>query len=114
MAFNNSSKIDYLQAFTIANGESESNVLDLQGDSITALITPAFDGTNVAVQASTTIDGTFMPVYDSDGVAVEIPITGPGYNLADPLSTMQLRFVKLVSDATQTADRTLTVAAQPI
>lgn len=66
-------------------------------------------GTAMTFQASSTVDGTYVPVYDSDGNAISITIasdTYVGITGASAAALAAVKFLKLVSGTAELADRT--------
>jgi len=60
---------------TILNGETDSNAIDLNGNTATHLITPAAL-TNSSIRFKASMDGvTFYPVYKNDGTNTLYSIT---------------------------------------
>lgn len=97
----------------IANGGTESGVIGIQDYAIAGVITPdALTGTALTFKAASAKDGTFVDVYDSDGNQVSATATadraiGLSASEADALAPWQ--WVKVVSNAPEAADRTLTL-----
>jgi hypothetical protein len=62
---------------SIANGASQSGVIDLEGYRLVGLIMPAtWTAASVTVLAAPTADGTFVPVHLDEGT--ELTITADG------------------------------------
>lgn len=97
----------------IASGGTESGVINIQDYAIAGVITPsALTGTALTFKACATKDGTFVDVYDSDGNQVSATATasraiGLSASEADALAPWQ--WVKIVSNASEGADRSLTL-----
>ena|SRR3990167_1022830 len=103
---------------TIGSAAGTSGVVDIQGKSLIGLIVPAtFAGTSFTYLAGTLKSnvspgtlpiGNFYPVYDSSGNQLTTVI-GTGRVITDVPELAPLRYIQIVSSATQTADRVVTV-----
>jgi len=93
--------------FTIASGATESNVLNLGCKPLVGIGFPsAFTGTKVTVQGSG--DGVnFFSILDLTFSA------STGYSI-DPVIMCPWSYVKLVSDASEAAERTIFGAFRPV
>ena len=108
------SKIDT----TIGSANGTSGVIDISGKSLLGFIVPAtFAGTTFTylagtlksnVGAGTLPIGNFFPVYDSSGNILTTNI-GTGRVITDIPELSPLRYIQIVSSATQTANRVVTV-----
>jgi|WetSurMetagenome_2_1015567.scaffolds.fasta_scaffold219111_1 hypothetical protein len=95
---------------SIANGGTESSALNLKGFSLAGIFMPAaFTGTAISFKASTAIDGTFEPVYNSSG-AVSYTVAASRYVAIDPKDFQGIQFLKVVSGSAEGAARTLTLS----
>lgn len=98
----------FTKAATIANGETTSGAVDLEHATVVGLRWPAaFTGSKITFTASSTPDGTYVAVVDTGGTTVEVAaaaakVTGLIPDLAS------LRWVKIVSDAAEGAERAFT------
>ena len=88
-------------------GSTTSGAEDLTGQSLVGIVTPAgMAGTSLAVHASETLSGTYIPVVDSSNAPVVFTIDNlakwrvAGANLQ---ALAGLNFVKLVSPSSETA-----------
>ena len=98
---------DQEDTITILNGQTASPTFDLHGMVFIGLLFPAaFDGTEVSFQSSKTKDGTFRDIFNQDGIQFTIPIKLDSYVSWDIIDFYGHRFVRLVSDVAETADRT--------
>jgi hypothetical protein len=98
----------YTSNAIIAESGTTSAAIDLDENDLVAIITPdALTGTAVSIVASNSINGAFVTVQDGDGADLSIAIAAnkfiPISNLA---LTAGLRFIKLVSNGTEAAERT--------
>lgn len=104
------------QSTTIANGASASGVIDLTDLVLIAIEMPsAWTAATIAFEASQTVDGTFVPVYDAAGTELEVTTAASRVVLLPPEATRAFRFVKLRSGpssarVTQGAARALNIA----
>lgn len=102
-----------IQTADIANGQTTSQALRVTGGVICGLITPAaLTGTAITFTACDTVDGTFVPVYDSDGNQVSVAVAasralGLSGTEADALAPWP--FIKLVSGSAEGAAREIKV-----
>ena len=95
----------------IASGATTSSEIDLSGTTICGIYIPsAFTGTGLTFSASTVSGGTFVSIRDGAGNAISKTIAAGQY----PTDFVGVRFLQIVSNATEAAARTLTLAARPI
>lgn len=104
---------------TIANGASQSNVLDLTDQVITGIAMPAAwtGAAKITLLAADEQAGTYQPVHDAAGVEYQITTDAARHVYLDPAITRGLRYVKLRSGVTATpvnqgAARTFTVTVE--
>ena len=105
----------YSYDVTIANGTALSNVISFYEHAYAVLHMPAaWTAADVGFYVSSTLDGTFLPLYDDAGAMVEI--AGPAVDQAHaiPVEVLASRFVKVWSqnagvDANQGAERALII-----
>ena len=99
----------------IASGGNTSDEIDLSGTTLCGIYMPsAFTGTGLTFLASTTTGGTFISVRDGAGSAIVKTVAASQYIRLDPTDFIGIRFLKIVSNGTEAATRTLTLAARPI
>lgn len=105
--------------FTILNGASLSDAIDLAGASPIRLLMPAaWDAASITVQVST--DGaTFYNLYDQYGVEYTIVTAVSRAIIIEPANFVGVRYVKLRSGPSgaavnQTAQRSLILETRPI
>lgn len=99
----------------IAQTETTSAQIDLEGFAVTGLFIPAIDSANITFEAAPASGGTFQAIKDADGNAITIT-AGTG-NFAVGCDDMAFidgyRFVKVVASAAQnTAERTFTFSVK--
>lgn len=96
---------------TIANGGTDSNTIDMNGFSVVGIIIPTI--TNAAITPKVSADGTtFFPLKEKDGsTTLEIAASTGGFAVdADFCARLSgYRYLKLVSGASQGAERVITV-----
>lgn len=98
---------------TIPSSGTTSGAVDLRGTKLAAIITPAaLTGTALAIHASDTADGTYTVVTTADG-AVSIPVAASGNYAVDDELFKRYQFIKLVSNATEAAERVFTLITIP-
>lgn len=95
-------------AVTIAINASTSSVLDLESNGFVGLILPsAFTGTAITFTGS--IDNsTFTALYNSSNSAYSIAVSASRYYMLNPADFIGTRYVKIVSNGTEAAARTIT------
>lgn len=99
---------------TIQNGQNKSNAIDLKGASLKTLFMPAaFDGTEISFEVST--DGVnFLPYYNIDNVLIKMNCAiDRAYGFA-AIDFYSIRWLKLVSNATEGSDRVITLLTRGI
>jgi hypothetical protein len=97
------------QEWLIASGDTESSAIDKEHLDLVGADLPTLTGTNLSFLTSTTLAGTYAAL-SWEGDAVSFPKSG-GPNLRwDPSKFAGDRFIKIVSDATETVEggRTIT------
>lgn len=99
----------------IANGQSLSAALDIEGFELAAIQMPAWTTANLTFQAATAIDGNYQDVYDG-GAEYVFPVVASKCcaDSAGALVLAPLRFIKIRSGTASTpvaqgAERTLTL-----
>ena len=98
------------QTVTIASGQTKSGAVSLQGAVLYALRIPAtITGTSISLEESDSEIGTFRPVYDNTGALVSVPVSASRTCVFAPSTVHGLRFIKLVSSASEGADRSIGV-----
>lgn len=103
---------DYEKTAVIASSGTTSAAIDLGDDTLVGIIFPAaFTGTAVSLQMSDAIGGTYVTVQDGDGADLSLVATASKYVPINNLAlTKGLRFIKIVSNDTEAAERTLILA----
>jgi hypothetical protein len=99
---------------TIPSGTSESNAIDCYGVAIKTIILPAtFTGTELTFKISP--DGiNYFDYYRIDNLIASITCTqNRAYGLG-AIDFFSVRFVKLVSNAVESADRVITILTKPL
>ena len=101
---------------TITSGSTESTVFDMSNKLIAGLIFPAsYEGGNVTFLGSDLVDGTFVPVYDSNGAVVIATATASQF-VALVGNTLQavanVPFLKIKSGSAVGADRVVKIVAK--
>lgn len=99
---------------TIANGQTKSDIIDTYGVTIVQIELPAaFDGTSLTFETSS--DGsTFQPYRNINNIIVSVTCSaGNNYGIAAQ-DFFPVRYVKIVSNATEAADRIIRLVPQSI
>lgn len=100
---------------TIADTATESGAVDLSGTTLTAVYFPAeFDGAAVSVKAATAAGGTYVDVYDANGLQLTINGSASRMVTVDPAATAGLQYIKLEAATAQTGDTTFTLLTRPV
>jgi ABC-type Fe3+-hydroxamate transport system substrate-binding protein len=96
------------QSVAIAQSASASSEAESLGLMLVGIVMPAaFTGTELAIHAGATAGGT-MAVYDDVGATVTVPVGTSRYvNMA--WAKLTAPYVKVVSNGTEAAARTLTL-----
>ncbi|MCC7260703.1 MAG: hypothetical protein IT567_06690 [Alphaproteobacteria bacterium] len=99
---------------TIASGGTTSSAIDLYGTTLVGIFMPAsWTAANLTLKASSD-NSTFEDVYDSAGTQKTLTVAASRYVMLDPSHYAGIRHLKLVSSATQGADRVITLAVRPV
>jgi hypothetical protein len=98
----------------IANGATDSEAISIGDYLVAGIQTPgALTSATLTFHASTTLDGTYAPVYDSDGNAVSVAIgtsRAVGLSGAEADALAPWPFVKVVMGSAEGAARVLLLA----
>lgn len=98
----------------IANTEDTTGPIDVTDMVLVSIHMPSgFDGTQLAILGCDTLDGTYLPVHDASGVALEITIAASTIAAVAPDATRGLRYIKLESDSAQSPAITLMLGVLP-
>lgn len=99
---------------TIANGETVSSHYELGGTHLIGVLMPsAFTGTKLTIQGS--IDGiNFYELYgSSSGTAKEIKVSANKFIEIESNYDNSFNFIKLVSNASEAAERKIKIVCNP-
>lgn len=100
---------------TIADSATESGAVDLSGTTLSAITFPStFDGADITLKAATTASGTFVDVYDANGLQVTLSGAPSRIVAVEPAKLAGLQYIKLVADTAQTGDTTFTIITRPV
>lgn len=98
----------------IANTADTTGVIDVTDQVLVSIHMPAnFDGTKLSILGARSATGTFVPVKDAAGTALEVTISSSTVAVVAPDSTRGLRYIKLKSDAAQSPAITLDLGLLP-
>ncbi len=99
---------------TIANGATESSVIDTSGTALGALFLPInLAGTTIKIQAS--YDGVnFFNIRTSENAIVEVGFTAGDCTLWQYGDLKNVQFIKLITDVAQTADVQIVATTSPV
>ena len=97
-----------IRTVTIASGQTTSDVIDSRGMSLVALIFSAQPtGTSFSFLGS--VDNvTFYPIKDASNAAVSVTVSGANLHTLNPVNFLSIPFLKIVSNASESAARTIT------
>lgn len=100
----------------IPTGQTTSQQVDLSGVDPCGLFLPAaFTGTALKFLAAPASDGTFLPLKDGSGNDYALVVSAGSYVIIPDLQAFAgVRWLRLVSSATEAADRSIVIAARPI
>lgn len=100
----------------IANGATESGAITTGGQCLCGVLMPAaFTGTAITFEASSAVDGTYVPVYGSAGASVLSYVVGTSRYIAiDPKDFQGIEFLKIKSGSAEGAARTLVCSMKGI
>jgi len=97
----------------IASAGTVSGAVDMVGTGVVAIQLPAaMTGGSISFQASAD-NVTFSPVYDDTGL-VAVTTAANQYVTLPASITKSARYVKLVSDTAEGAERTIKLIARPV
>lgn len=100
---------------TIVSGQTASGEVDLQETTLMGLYLPAtFTGTAISFTAAPTAGGTSIVVQDGAGATYSVTVAASKYVPVDYTKLAGLRFIKIVSNATEGGTRTINLAARPV
>lgn len=95
---------------TIAEDGTTSQAIDVGEWLIAGIVTPAaLDGIAFTFTGALTEDGTYRVLRDSSGTDIEVTVSTDDHILIEPQTFAGVSWVKLVSGATETADREITL-----
>ncbi len=102
-------------AATIPASGTTTAAIDLGGTSLVGIQLPAsFTGTGLSFQVATTLSGTYQGVIDGSGTTLLKTIAAGKYLMLDPSEFAGIQFLKIVSNATEAAQRDLTLITRPV
>lgn len=100
---------------TIAASATTSGEIDLSGTTLCGIFIPSgFQGTSITFQVAPESGGTFVVMKDGAGSTVTKTCAASQFLKIDPADFAGVQFMKIVSSATESAERILTLAARPL
>lgn len=100
---------------TISAAGTKSAEVNLCGTTLVGMYIPAsFQGTSVSFEAAKGTGGTFVPVKDGAGNSVTKTVAASQFIKLDPADFVGINFLKIVSNATEDAQRVIDLAARPL
>lgn len=110
----NFNPIDSQEVFTIPNTSDTSNSIDFLGARLLGLLHPAaLTGTVLEIEGS--LDGvTFFKLVNTAGVILSVPFSASRGMTFVPADFAGWRFLRLVSNSVEGADRMFTAQLRPL
>lgn len=103
------------QSTSIANGQTKSAAIPTGGKTLCGIILPAaFTGVALTFEASSAVDGTFVPVKKADGSSLSYTVAQGTFVAIDPKDFYGIAFLKLVSGSAEGGARTVLCALKGI
>jgi hypothetical protein len=100
---------------TIANAGTDSAEVDLNGTVPVGIVFPAaMTGTSVSFKMATSSGGTFVPVYDDDGALYTVSVVVSIYRALKYQHFIGARYIKVISNGAEGAERVLTLRTRAI
>jgi hypothetical protein len=100
---------------SIPSSGTTTPAIDLGGTSLVGIQLPAaFTGTSISFTVATTLSGTYQGVIDGSGTALSKTIAAGKYLMLDPSEFAGIQFLKIVSSATEAAQRDLILITRPV
>ena len=108
------SQILATSSITIASGQTTSGALNLHGNIICAIIAPIMTGTSLTFSVS--FDGTtYYDYYDQYNSQPSIVVSSAArYIEIDEEDFVGAQYVKLISNATEAAQRSFSIITRPL
>lgn len=102
------------QTVTIANGATTSGAANLDGLAVMGFIIPAaFTGTTITFLGSD--DGTnFFTLVNASGTTLSVTVVTSSYMLMSATDLMGIRYLKLVSGASEAAARSVGIITRSV
>lgn len=96
-------------AVVIASGSASSAAVSMKGFSLVGINFPAsFSGSSVTFAAADTLTGSYSVVKSTtSGTTLTYTVSASNYSAIDPKDFYGIKFLKIVSNGTQNAPRTL-------
>jgi hypothetical protein len=103
-----------IQTATIANTGTVSTEVLVLGYTAVSLVVPTMTGTALTFQGRYGDAGDYLPIYGQDGEPVTVTLGDPKaglYTFFDLPPLLGLRYLKIVSDSAEGAERTIGVVS---
>jgi hypothetical protein len=99
---------------SISSGQTASAALDLMGGTLCGIYLPAsMVGTSLTFQAASSASGSYQTVQ-KNGSDMTLSFAASKYIVLNPSDFSGIRFLKIVSSATETATVSLTLALRSL
>jgi len=99
----------------ISTSGTISDEINLQGTTLCGLFIPSsMDGTELSFQVAFSSGGTFYDLRDENNSLVTAQITTGDYVSLNPSTFAGIQFIKIVSDVTETAERTIQLSSRAV
>lgn len=103
------------QSVTILDSQTTSSAVDLYGTNVVGIIVPSgFDGATITFKGSTSIDGTFYDLFNSNDVQLTVNVTAGRMYQFNSADLAAIQYIKLVSDSAQSGDTALTLITRSL
>ena len=101
---------------TIALNQTKSGEVDTRGLHVIGIQLPAsFTGASISLERAKDSGGTFGPVQNVSGLGLySVPCTAGQYIPLDPVVTLGIQFLKVVSNASEGGSRAIEVVCVPV
>lgn len=100
---------------SIASGTTTSAAINIAGATLVGIHLPAtLTGTSLSFQAASSEGGTYQPVTGSSGGTYSLTVSGGKFVLLNPADFAGIAHLKLVSNASEAADRNFELVVRPV
>ncbi len=98
----------------ISSSGTTSSAVDLGGTSLCGIHMPsAFTGSSITFKAAASATDSYRTVT-KNGISLSATVAADQYIVLDPTDFAGIRFLQVVSGASESASRTLTLSVRPV